>query len=243
MKLTRFIILSALLLALTPAAALAQSHGRLPNDVSLSIGYFEPRGSGDLWSINQRHLGVDEQDFGDVLFAFRIAAPINRFVAFESGAGYYQADVETEDQDFTYTSGRPIEQDLHLDLLPLTVTMKIMPFGMYSEEHPEGPLRKVIPYLGIGGGALLWEYREHGDFVFGRDQAVPTLVHDEFTSQGVAFEYHGVLGVDINLAREMALFVEARWSRARDDLSSDYSGFDEFDLSGDSLSVGLRFRF
>ena len=243
MKSGRFTMLPALLLALMPAAALAQSHGRMPNDVSFSIGYLEPRGSSDLWTLNEHHLTVDEQDFGDAVFACRIAAPINRFVAIESGAGYYHSDVGTEDREFTYTSGRPIEQNLHLELLPLTVTMKVMPFGMYSEEHPEGPLRKVIPYFGIGGGALLWEYREHGDFVYGRDQAIPTLVHGDYDSQGIAPEYHGVLGVDINLAREMALFVEARWSRARDDLSSDYSGFDEFDLSGDSLSVGLRFRF
>ena len=87
---------------------------------------------------------------------------------------------------------------------------------------------------------MLWKYHEEGDFV---DETTLTIFNDRFSSRGIAPEYHGAVGVDVNFNSNAGLFVEGRVSRAKDELGSDFQGFGDFDLSGASIGAGLRLRF
>ena len=117
-----------------------------------------------------------------------------------------------------------------------------MPFGQYRGGDRHHGFMRVVPYFGFGGGAMLWRYEEKGDFV-DTSTTPATIFTGRFHSRGITPEYHGVLGVDIQANRQVGLFVEGKVSRAKDDLSSDFQGFDKFDLSGGSVSVGTRIRF
>jgi hypothetical protein len=227
-------------LVLVTPVAVASPRRTLDNEVTFSVGYFEPRGSSDLWNLNERTFTVSEQDFGDAIFGARIGTAINNFLIIDVGASYYDGDVDTEYRNFVTLSGDPIEQNLRLRLLPVTATLKVVPFGRYRSGYRGSALQRVVPFFGVGGGALLWKYREKGEFV---DPVSLTTFQAKFHSRGIAAEYHGVAGVDVFVDRQVSLFVEGRVSRADDDLSSDFQGFDDFDLSGTSVSGGVRIHF
>jgi hypothetical protein len=209
-------------------------------EISFSIGFFEPRGQSDLWRDNEQVFTLDNEDFDAPIGAIRVGSALNNYVVVGVGAGYFDEEVRSRYQFFTDTSGNPIKHDTRLRLLPVTVDLRIMPFGRAAGHDGHGDARTVVPWLEVGGGAMLWKYREEGDFI---DPVSLTIFNDKFKSRGIAPEYHGAVGVDVNFGNHFGLFVEGRVSRAKDDMGSDFDGFDKFDLSGASVSAGGRVRF
>ncbi len=223
------------------AGGLGQGGQWPDSEVSLGLGGFEPRGSGGLWEVNELVFTQAPQDFGDLTGSFRIGGSLNEYVILDVGSSYYDATETSRERFYTTTGGGAIAHDARLRLMPITTDIRFLPFGRYRETGDKSRgLRIVSPYIGFGAGAVLWSYREAGDFV---DPASLTIYYDELEARGVAFEYHGMAGVDVNVNPNLGFYVEGRISRADDDLSSDFSGFDEFDLSGVSLTAGMRFRF
>jgi hypothetical protein len=231
----------------------AGSHRHLPREdteLSFFLGVLEPRGESGIWRQNSRDLTFAPEDLDDAVFGARIGSLINNFVAFDVGVSYFDGGTRTEYRDFTAGPfGDPIRQKLRLRLLPVTFTLRVMPFGRFREAGRGRSVQRVIPYFGFGGGALLWKYREEGEFV---DETFLVIVHDRFQSRGIAFEYHGTAGVEIAVNRNLSVYLEGILSRAEDDLSSDFDRkaelarvdrFDDIDLSTDSLNLGLRLRF
>ena len=243
-KLTKFLagLTSCLVLALvTTANSVAGSSKDDPKgDVSLSLGVFEPRGSGDLWRLNESEFTQSPSDFDGLTGGVRVGSFVNNYLAFDVGGSYYDTTVRSEDRLFITIDGDSVHHHARLRLLPLTIDMRVMPFGRTRPDGNGRAVNRVVPYLGIGGGAMLWSYLEQGSFA---DPNSLTLFHARYSSRGVTPEYHGVLGAEITLNPEVALFAEGRVSRAKDDLSADFQGFDKFDLSGTSVSIGTRIRF
>jgi hypothetical protein len=97
-------------------------------------------------------------------------------------------------------------------------------------------------YLGAGLGATFWEYEEFGDFLdFSEDP--PRIFHGDFNDDGVAFEIHGLVGVELPLNPAVGLLFEARYSLADDDLGDDFAGLGDIELGGASIAGGFSFRF
>src|SRR5437867_1017693 len=245
MSMKRYACILLWITALSSSASLAGPWDRrqpYSDEVSFTLGAFEPRGASQLWHQNERDLTVSTEDFDDAIIGARVGSAINNFVSFDVGASYYDGGTTSEDRRFTDAFGNPIEQRLRLRLFPVTATLRIMPFGQYRGGDRHHGFMRVVPYFGFGGGAMLWRYEEKGDFV-DTSTTPATIFTGRFHSRGITPEYHGVLGVDIQANRQVGLFVEGKVSRAKDDLSSDFQGFDKFDLSGGSVSVGTRIRF
>jgi len=225
----------------TTLASASWSH-RVPyeNEWSIGIGAFEPRGSSDLWEQNEQNFTFAPDDFDGLVGAASLGTLINNFVAFDFGISYYQGDTRSADRVYVDIYGNAINHESRLQLSPVTAELRIMPFGFYRGGKPANGPQHVVPYFGFGGGALLWRYEEEGEFV---DTLTLTTFQGDFSSRGVAPEYHGFVGVDLLLSHQVSVFLEGRVSRAKDNLDSDYQGFDELDLSGTSLMIGTRIRF
>ena len=98
--------------------------------------------------------------------------------------------------------------------------------------------RKVVPYVGAGGGAMWFQVRQSGDFVDYVDLSVFT---DVFESSGWAPTAHAFGGVDVRVLRRAYVTFDARYTWASGSLGPDWIDFDPIDLSGLRLSAGFNF--
>jgi len=231
---------AGLLIASIGAPALAGESNLAQGQVSLSLGVFEPRGDSDLWDLNETFTTEDTTDYDDALFGAAYGMPLGPNADLQFEISYYQAQADVHYRNFFNVNGDAIRQEHRLTELPMEISLRFLPI---ARETPGGRLRPVIPYLGGGGGALFWEYREEGRFV--DDLQFPTYqYYDERETRRVTGTLHAVAGVEIQFVREFSIFIEGRYRWAKDDLSSDFdSNLDEFDLSGASVSVGATWRF
>lgn len=227
--------------SVAPASSRAGRAGQAQTELSFSLGYLEPRGDSELWKTNSRDFSLSPEDLGGATVGARVGSVLGNNVALDVGLSYYEARERSAYSLFTTSFGGSIDHNTRLQMLPVTIDVRFMPFGRYSGGTSRGQgLNRVIPYIGFGGGAILWKYREKGDFI---DFGSLTVFNSKFSSRGIAPEYHGFVGADVVINPDVSLFVEGRLSRSDDDLSSDFQGFDELDLSSDTIQVGTRIRF
>jgi hypothetical protein len=98
----------------------------------------------------------------------------------------------------------------------------------------------VVPWVGAGGGALFWSFRQSGEFV---EAGGIDIFEATFTDGGLTSTAYAAAGLDIALQGRTSLVFDARYSWARARLGGDFLGFDRIDLAGVALSAGLGIRF
>ncbi len=140
---------------------------------------------------------------------------------------------ETAYRDYTWDDGSDIRQTLQVSAVPIGVSLRLFPAGT------RGP---VAPYVTVGGDAVIWDYRERGDFI---DFDTPNLDinYDEFHSSGVAPAAHVAAGVRVPISYDFSVTAEARYLFVKKvDMEGDFQVY-SIDLSGPSATVGLHLRF
>ena len=160
-------LLAAVVLGAGAAPAAAQQ------TLNFSLGYFTVRGEdarveGDI--LND-HLGAGDArlvyeigDFNGASVGAEWLVPLGQY--FEAGAGiaFSRRTVPSVYELFTDADGSEIEQDLRLRLVPIALTIRVLPLGQGSG---------VQPYFGGGLGVINWRYSESGEFVdFSRNRAI-----------------------------------------------------------------------
>lgn len=245
-RLSSPLIVAALAFQASHALARAEDFPPSRGEASFHLGVFEPRGESDLWRENRLTFTQDRTDFDDLIVGGSFASSLNRFFDFQVGAEYYDSsEVRSEYRDFTFDNGDPIRHRARLRELPIDLTIKLLPFGRTVARGTRGRhvVRPVVPYLGIGGGGLLWDYREQGRFVDTTDPLNPTLFRGDFHGRGLTGSYHALAGVEVQVNEQVAVLLEGRYRWAKASLGADFEGFDRFDLSGGSINAGMSFRF
>jgi hypothetical protein len=149
---------------------------------------------------------------------------------------YYQGQTTVQELGFFFPDGAPIFRDIRLEIVPLEIALKVLPIG---RNQP------VIPYFGGGGGIYYWQYEEFGNFIINRNTNDPRIIQGSAYSDGYDPGWHVEGGVQIPVARSIALQFEAKYWQAKGDL--DVTGFDPsfapLDLSGSSYSGGISIWF
>jgi hypothetical protein len=172
--------------------------------------------------------------FGEWNIAF------NERIEVSIGVGYQNKSVDSRYRDLVNTeqNDADILQELRLRMIPITGTVKFLPFGQAGSFQP---------YVGAGISAVNYNYTETGDFV---DPSTLEIFNDKFTANGFAFGALIFGGLRMPLGGDVyALQVEGRWLFG----SGNTDGVDEFgqplflgtkiDLSGRSLNFGFLIRF
>ncbi len=221
---------------MTTGAAAAQA--QVTQSVNLGLGYFIPRGeesrdAADVLLEDLQSLSFEVKDFNGPLLNGEWLIGFGDRIELGFGAGFYQRTVPSVYAEFVDSDGSEIEQDLKLRVVPVTATVKFLPFGRPGDFQP---------YAGGGIALLNWKYSEVGEFVDFSDGAI---FRDRYTASGSTIAPIAFGGVRVPISGDVFAFNgELRWQGGKGDLPSD-SGLltDTIDLGGISVIGSVQIRF
>jgi hypothetical protein len=228
-----------------PAAAQASGDGFLfrPPVASLTLrgGFHHANAGSDIFDFTTEQLTVGRRDFGGPLVGTDLAIRLSPRFDLSLGAAYAGARAASEFRDWVGSDDLPIEQTTNFERVPLTASVKayLAPRGRSIGSFAWIPDR-VSPYIGAGGGAMWYRFRQEGEFV---DFRTLDVFRDDIQSSGWAPTGHGMAGLDVWFTSRIGLTGEARYTVARAELRDAFEAFEPIDLSGLAASVGIQVRF
>lgn len=220
------------------AAGSGSAQAQVTHSVNLGAGYFmvrgeESRDADDVLLEDLQSLAFEVKDFNGGLLSGEWLIGFGDRVEFGVGTGFYQRTVPSVYADFVDSDGTEIEQDLKLRIVPVTATVKFLPFGRAGDFQP---------YLGGGAALLNWKYSEVGEFVDFTDGAI---FSDQYVASGSTVAPVIFGGLRVPLSGDVFAFNgEVRWQGGKGDLDAD-SGLltDTIDLGGISIIGSVQIRF
>jgi hypothetical protein len=239
---------ASLLLPIVPVAARAQMGGgdgfrfRQPvGSFTLRAGYDQALANSDVFDFVQEQLTLGRSSFGAPSYGADLAFALTPRLDLALSAGVARSTARSEDRRFIGVDDVPVAQETRFMRLPVGATLRgyLTPRGRALGRFAWVPNR-VAPFVGVGGGALWYRFRQSGEFV---DADRGRTFFAEFNSQGWTPSAHGLAGVEVALTPGVALTTEARYTWARARLSDDFAGFAPADLSGLQATAGVSLRF
>lgn len=245
------LIWSLALLVAVPGLASAQTQepprnadfmfGRPKASISVRGGWNIASAGSDLFDFVTDQLTVDKGDFSSPGIGTDISFAMTPRMEVGGGFFFAKASQASEYRDFVDDDFLPINQSTSLKTMQITASVRyaLRPRGRDISRFAWVPNR-LVPFVGGGGGAVYYEFRQSGDFVDFQDFSVFT---DVFRSSGWAPSGHVFGGVDFQLYRGLYASVEGRYTKASAELSRDFIDFDPIDLSGFRMAGGINFVF
>lgn len=203
----------------------------------------QARAESDLYDFVTHELTLEKSDFNAPGIAFDVGFALTSRLELLAGVDFSRSSARSQDREYPVdTEGIPIEQDTELSQFGATgsLAFALAPRGRSVGQYAWIPAR-VVPYVGVGGGLVRYEFVQFGDWVDFVDLAVFT---ETFATKGWGLGGHVLGGVDIRLARQVLLTAEVRrvWAQA-EVFGSFFGEFDPIDLGGLHIGVGVRFVF
>jgi opacity protein-like surface antigen len=238
MRTTRVLNALAVLLVLA-VPAFAQSHGsgyrhypERESELRLRLGAFQPDGDSEYWRDVHDQFTGSIDDFENVEFGGEYLLPLGSHFSLSFGGSIYEGDSTQAYRRFLDNDNNRIRHDTTLDIAAGT-------FGVVY--HILAPDVFLQPYVGGGGGTYWWQIEESGDFIdFGSAQR--PIFNANLKSDGVAFGYYWLAGLQAPITRHVSLYAEGRWTVVKDNLSGDFEGFGDIDLGGREFAAGVSWR-
>lgn len=211
--------------------------GRPRGSIGLRSGWMFARAGSDLFAFVQDRLTINRKDFNAPELAVDLGIAVAPRAEALFGFDFSRSSTASEYRAFVDNNRLPVTQDTRLQEINLSGSVKfaLVPRGREVSAHAWIP-RTMTPYVGAGGGALWYEFRQEGDFV---DFTNLRIFSDTFRSRGWTPSAHMFGGVDVKLWRRLYFTGEARylWSHAK--LGRDFSGFQPIDLAGFKMTAGI----
>jgi opacity protein-like surface antigen len=200
----------------------------------LHLGAFQPRGDSEYWEDKERDFTGDADDFESASFGLDYLLPISSRMSVMFSGSVFSGEATQSYRDFEDNFGDRIRHDTTLDVASATIGLVL---------HLTGPNAPLSPYLGIGGGAYPWRLEEDGDFI-DFDTNPPDIFTTTLESEGVAFGWYWLAGLEAPISDRLSLFAEGRWTRVDDELADDFEGLGlgDLDLSGREFAAGLSWN-
>lgn len=222
---------------LVPGASRAEA--QITHSVNLGAGWFmvrgeESRDDNDVLVEDLQSLVFEVKDFNGPMINGEWLMAFGDRIELGLGAGFYQRTVPSVYANFVDSDGSEIEQDLKLRLIPVTATVKFLPFGRPGDFQP---------YAGGGVALLNWEYSEVGEFIDFADGGV--IFRDRYVASGSTVAPIVFGGVRVPIGGDVFAFNgEVRWQGGKGDLGDD-SGLltDTIDLGGITVLGSFQIRF
>ena len=213
--------------------------GRPSGTLGLRVSWLSNRSGSDWYDFVTDQLTIDRKNFNGPGIGTDLGITISPRLDVMVGFDYSQSTTASEYRRFVDNNRLPIEQSTLLRGANFSGGLK---FALTERGREVGRLawvpRKVVPYIGAGGGAMWFQVRQNGDFVDYVDLSVFT---DVFESSGWAPTAHAFGGVDVRVLRRAYVTFDARYTWASGNLGPDWIDFDPIDLSGLRLSAGINF--
>jgi hypothetical protein len=228
---------TGLLLMLMTLAAIPAS-AQIVQGVHFGGGAFLPRGydrrvDNDVLNENLNSLVFKIKDFTSGQGFGEYLVEFGDHIEFAGGIGYYRGGTPSVYSDFTHPNGSEIEQDLRLQVVPITGLVRFL------AGRPSG----VQPYFGAGLAALRYRYSESGEFV---DFTDFSTFRNRYVATGFAVGPVVVAGVRFPINGDIwGVTTEFRYQAGSGKTGGINKGFlaDKIDLSGSNLNFGVLLRF
>lgn len=101
-------------------------------------------------------LTFDISDFNGASVGGEWLVPLGQFVEAGAGLSFYRRTVPSVYTSYLAPNGTEVDQELRLRMLPVDLTIRVVPVGQRS------PLQ---PYFGAGLSVIKWRYTESGEFI------------------------------------------------------------------------------
>lgn len=229
-------LFTGLLFALTGLLVAPAAEAQVTQSVNLGAGWFMVRGEesrdNDVLVEDLQSLAFEIKDFNGPLLNGEWLIGVGDRVELGFGAGFYQRTVPSVYAAFVDSDGSEIEQDLKLRIVPVTATVKFLPFGRPGDFQP---------YAGGGIALLNWKYSEVGEFVDFSDGAI---FRDTYVASGNTVAPLVFGGVRVPIDGDVFAFNgEIRWQGGKGDTRDTGLLADEIDLGGISAIASFQIRF
>lgn len=229
----------------SPAAAQDRTpdflFGRPDGWAGIRTGQLFARAGSDWYRFVTNELTVDRQDFRAADVSADLGITVSRRADIVAGLGFTHRSVGSEYRRFVDNNRLPIEQDTRVQTVSLTGGIR---YALWDRGREVGQLayvpRRVVPFVGAGGGALWYRLEQTGDFV---DFVDLSVFGSTFESKGWAPTAHLLAGVDVRVARRLLVTVDGRYQWAAATLNDTWVDFDPIDLSGFRLTGGVNVLF
>lgn len=229
-----------------PAEALAQGGDgflfkRPSVQLSIRANYFVPRAGSEIFDFTRNQLTVDKSDFNTVGIGAEIAIRASERVDVALNFGYGRSETLSEFREFVGTDDLPILQTMEFTRVPVTANVKLylVDRGRTVSRFAWIPT-KVAPYVGGGAGIVWYEFVQDGEFVDFNDL---DIFVDRISSSGTSATGNVFGGLDLSIGGNWVLTGEGRYSFGSVEMGEDFVGFDNIDLNGLQMTVGIGVRF
>ncbi len=229
------LLLVAVALAL-PGDVLAQGQwppGGAFGAARVRLGLVMLDGDSQYWEDTAAVFTGDVDDLDDLSLGFDFHWYLSRTSGLAFSTGFYQGDTTRAYREWVDGDGRDVRHMAELDTFDMTVAWVLQPTGT------DAPVR---PYLGLGGGLVVWELTEEGSFIDFSEPDLP-IVYAAYYDDGATLEAVAFAGLEVGMSRNFAFFVEGRYRYADEELGGDFGGAGTLDLSALEVSAGLAWSF
>jgi len=234
-----------LFLAPVPVAAQSSGDGYLFRTPRVQIGFrggFSGAAAGsEIFEFAREELTLNKSDFSGGSVGFDLALRTSERLDLVLGFSSSSSSTRSEFRDWVGEDDLPIEQETTFRRRPLTVSARLFlrDRGRRISRFAWIP-NGLTPYVSGGVGAMWYEFSQDGDFVDYEDLGIFTT---RFESSGWSAMAHVGGGVEMSLSPRVLLNLDGRYELASTRLSQDFVDFDDIDLSGFQVSLGLALRF
>jgi len=240
-------LLGALLAALAlaaPQATQAQDADFLFRNprVTLAIhgGFHLADASSEVFGFTTDNLTVDPGDFDAPAWRAEVALRVAPRVDLSVDLAWSTAEIPSESRDFIGTDDLPIRQTTRFSQTPVSVNAK---FYLKERGRAIGQFAWIpnrwSAYIGGGVGIANYTFEQTGEFVI---EETLDIVFAQLTSSSRGSLTQLLAGVEYGIASRALLVLDGRYRWATADMRDDWVEFDDIDLSGLSLSLGLALR-
>ena len=165
---------------------------------------------------------------------------MSRYMTIGIAVDFYSKTINSTYRDFVDDEGFEILQDIELEVIPVTATLKFTPLGNGAPGYRGQRGSPIVPWVGGGVGVYPFHYEEFGEFI---DFSDMSIYEGDFIAESVGIGFHVAGGVVIPIGLDWDAFGEFRYAWAKGDMGEDFLGFDDIDLGGASALFGVSYRF
>lgn len=238
----------------------------MANTLNVRLNYFFPRAqatANGLWGIEFQNMTYKRSQFQEAYFGFGyeyflspnfgLLFEVDPYSKSRSGSYRDYVGYQLEEGDFAFPSDYQGDfvpgHSLSVTVTPIQLSLKIAPFGRRS---------KLIPYLGGGVSLTLWSVRMRGDLVDFNDQYIyddpdfgdvpvyPIYPLDAWEGDNfgkVAFGWQAFAGFMFPIANRLTIDLGFKYSAVKGKFTNAFLGFDDMDLGGYHLMLGMNYWF
>ena len=210
--------------------------------VTLAIhgGLYMAGANSEVFEFTTENLTVNPGDFDSPAFRGELSVRVADRFDVSVDASWTSSEVRSESRDFIGSDDLPILQSTTFKQTPVSFNLK---YFLQDRGREVGNFawipRRFAAYVGAGAGIAQYEFEQIGEFVI---EETLEIVSGRLASSSTGTLGQVLAGVEFAFAPRAIVVVDGRYRWAAAEMRNDWVAFDDIDLSGFSLSLGLGLR-